>query len=129
MSPWRMPGVPASAPGGLRLLDRPGRAAVAAARQQKLLGFLFVDVMEWSPVLVIAPAEADQDLVAPRPHAMIGRPPREPALLSVDDDVPYDLGRLRRRSRPPTSKGPMPANRSHTLACATSSASLQPSEH
>ena len=96
-----MPRVPDNAPRRAWLLDRPGGAAVAAASQQELLGFLFVDMMEWSSVFVEPAAEADQDLVAPRPHAVVGRPARESARFPVDDDVPRTLGRLSGRRRAP----------------------------
>ena len=67
------------------ILDGPGLPAIAAAGQQVLLRLVVVDGVSFGTVvLVIAGAEADQDLVAPRPDAVIGRPAAEPARLGVD---------------------------------------------
>ena len=62
------------------LLDRPGQAAVAAAGQQVLFGLVAVDgVPVGALVLVGAGAEADEDLIAPGPDAVVRRPAGEPA--------------------------------------------------
>ena len=94
MIPWRMPGVPARIPRGLWLFDRPVHPAVSTARQQKFLGLLFVDMVERPAVLVGTAAEADQDLVTPRPDPVVGRPARESALLAINDDVLQCCGRV-----------------------------------
>ena len=92
MTPWRMPGVPTEALEGpvARLTRSNPRRGFA---QNKLLGFLFIDVMKWSSVFIVTPAEADQDFVPPRPHPMIGRPPAESTGFSIDSSV-NDLRRL-----------------------------------
>ena len=41
----------------------------------------------WAEILVIPGAETDEDLVAPRPDAVIGRPAAESALLVIDRHV------------------------------------------
>ncbi len=55
--------------------------------------------MKLARILVIPPAEADEDLVPPRPDSMVGRPAGEPAGLSVHHDVPDDLRGLSGRDR------------------------------
>ena len=89
-----MPRVPTIAPGGSGLLDRPGGSAILAAGQQEILGPVRIDVIIRAVVLVVSPAEADQDLVAPRPDAVVGRPARKPAWLRIDLDPLEDTRRL-----------------------------------
>ena len=81
-------------PGRLWLLDRPGGSAILAAGQQEILGPVGIDVIIRAVVLVVSPAEADQDLVTPRPDAVVGRPAREPARLGIDLDLLQDTGRF-----------------------------------
>ncbi len=56
-----------------------------------LFGFAMVNGMPLGTVILeIARAEADQDLIAPRPDPVIGRPAAEPARLVIDLHVPGD---------------------------------------
>ncbi len=52
--------------GRIWLLDRPGGSAILAAGQQEILGPVMIDVIIRAVVLVVSPAETNQDLVTPR---------------------------------------------------------------
>src|SRR5581483_2594455 len=71
-----------------RVFDLPGLAPVQAAREQMRFGFLAVYVVTLRPQVFILPrAEPDQNLVAPRPDAVIGGPPAKATGPIVDFDV------------------------------------------
>ncbi len=65
----------------------PGDAAVQAARLHADEGPRAVPRVEAAAHVVVAEGEADDDLVAPRPDAVVGGPARVAAGLAVDDDV------------------------------------------
>src|SRR5437763_1970678 len=63
-------------------------AAVPAAGEQVLLRPVVVDGVPAGAVVPGVPgAEPDEDLVAPGPQPVVGRPPAEPPRLGVDLDV------------------------------------------
>ena len=77
------------------VFDRPGMAAVEAAGQEVVLGFLAVDGVDpGTEVLVVPGAEANDDLVAPDPDTVIGRPAAEAARNRIDGHL-LDDARLR----------------------------------
>jgi hypothetical protein len=45
-------------------------------------------MVELTEILVVATAEANQDLIAPGPNPVVGRPARKSALLSINHDMP-----------------------------------------
>lgn len=65
----------------------PGDAAVEAARLHAGEGPRAVPGVKAAAHVVVAEGEADDDLVAPRPDAVVGGPARVAAGLAVDDDV------------------------------------------
>ena len=74
-------------------LHLPRRSAIQAAREQVLLRTRAVDRMARRSArfhrvgLHVARREAHEDLVAPRPDAVVGRPAAVPARLAPHDDV------------------------------------------
>ena len=74
------------------VFERPGFSAVEAAGEPMFFGLFAVDVVAVAEVLVIAPAETEEDFVAPRPNAVIGRPAAETPRLVIDHDV-MNVGR------------------------------------
>ena len=68
-------------------LDGPRHAAIEAARQQVLGRPRVVDRVPGLAVLEVSGLETDENLVAPRPDAMIGGPAAVPAGDLVDIDV------------------------------------------
>ena len=88
-------GTPAMCPGPRRrpqpqrLLELPGLAPVEAAGEHVLLGPLPIDRMPafGSAIAHVAPAEADEDLIAPRPDPVIGGPSAIPTRRARDHHV------------------------------------------
>ena len=68
-------------------LHPPGEAAVEAARLHAGEGPRAVPRVKAAAHVVVAEGEADDDLVAPRPDAVVGGPARVASGLAVDDDV------------------------------------------
>src|SRR5256885_1605139 len=56
------------------IFDGPGFATVETACEQIFLRSFAINIVAFAEVLVITAAEAHQNLVAPRPEAVIGRP-------------------------------------------------------
>src|SRR5262245_21923600 len=79
-----------------RLLDFPRLASIQAPREAHHRGLGPVDGMAAFIVFEIAEAEAGQNLVAPRPDAVVRRPAAEPARLPENH---YRLGRRRALSK------------------------------
>ncbi len=68
-------------------LHPPGEAAVEAARLHAGEGPRAVPRVKAAAHVVVSEGEADDDLVAPRPDAVVGGPARVASGLAVDDDV------------------------------------------
>src|SRR5437867_12949604 len=81
-----------------RTLDAPGAPAVDAAGKARHRAFRGINRMAAVVGLEIAEAESDQDLVAPIPNAVVGRPSAETPVFFEDDHV-FDRSRARRSHR------------------------------
>jgi hypothetical protein len=80
-----------------RVLNLPGQPAITAASQQVFLGLVPIDGMEIGAEVFVRPgAETHEDLIAPRPDAVVGGPAAKTAWFVIDHHM-LDDNALRRR--------------------------------
>jgi hypothetical protein len=74
-----------------RVLDLPGQPAVAAPRQQVFLGLVPINGMEIGAEVFVRPgAETHEDLIPPRPDAVVGGPAAKTAWFVIDHHMLED---------------------------------------